>query len=374
MLDHKPIYRATTALSVAAGLLVAAPLSTPDAHAFGWSDVTGAVKKVGGAVKDGAKKGASAVNETRKAVKKVVKSGQDAIRDASSRAAGTAAMGLGEEAGKLYEKARGDYDPKNGLSAAAKQKEIDGFVGLAGSYARAKDTVKGKIKGAPKKLGEKAMTGKITRLPPGRPGQWGGSGIGKTPGKSANQKATLALKKGRPEQQRPNKRPPDGKPQNVPEHRGSKLPRPRKPNYPNGPYTPRTQDNSSAKITLQKGNGSVGRDRSIWGRPVGQGNKGSAPGRAKMPVSRDRSVMGRPAGIRNENLQSRQTAKRIIRGGPNRSVRHKSGNNRVQQNHRPQTRDLSRSRGRDQSRNQQQNRNRHQGHKVRMHNSRGWRG
>ncbi|MDH3579709.1 MAG: globin domain-containing protein [Hyphomicrobiales bacterium] len=391
-------------LGLAGGLTATTAAIGPDqAHAFGLGDITDAAKKVGGAAKKvggAAKKGAKSVGKAGASVgvhagKTTVRAAQGA-RDISLYVAGRASIAPLTVFSKGYLRASGQWNEETRQFVKDMERDwVDGFdnagdkmdrgirrVGqAAGEYARTGGVTSGEslprpepspeakrrmqnglrdfangggvnrqvqtglAKGGAFYKGRQGMTRKgakttvqgITRenLKPGTSTFNGTKKGNRMVRKGTNFRNTVV--RDRSLADRPVGLTLDGKA--LPRHGA-------KPNQHPRPITANDIKPSFCNSKFQN----CSRNR------VGHGRKGN------MNDARDRSVMGRPLGITKTNVQARQKVKR--------SVRNKSGKNRAQQNHRPQTRDMSRNSGRSQSRNQHQNRNKHQGQKVRMHNNR----
>lgn len=277
--------------------LATAPITATVVEAGILGKIKKGVKKAGGAVVKGAKRvGKDAKNSAKIVGGKIADGGKRIAKDAKNSA-------------KL-------------VGGGIKKRAAPMGYALQGAGSVLKDAGKGIGKGV-KAVGKGIAHGVTCAAkfncykfrPPSRkfpvngPGGWGRPGGtpppfgGSTGGVAAKGKAgAIALKATRPEQTRPNKQPPLGKPNNVPSHQGSKLPRPREGSYPRPrpPYGKYPTPREPAQLVRQKAHAVSATQKSQSARRGG----------ATKQIGRDRSIKGRPLGTSRKEVRLNKKAKR----------------------------------------------------------------
>ncbi len=254
---------------------ISAPLTASSAHAFGWSDITGALDDFGTAVAGGIAHVADTIVDAGEAL------GRNAVR-----IGGDVADGMVHVGGTVVD--AGEHFGRNAVRVGS---VVGDAVGLDGSFG---------VSFSPSASGAPAVI---------RPGQWGQRPY--TPGsmkappegvlpdfdKVLRKKDGLARKKAQSRPQDKPLDPGDGTgpvgPRPVPKQRfdtvlqqkGNLALTKAQSSVPTKPLDPGVGTKPVRPVN-SVGNHPIGRDKSVWGRPVG----------VKKPISRDKSVWGRPVG------------------------------------------------------------------------------
>ena len=156
LLRHAAVALCLT-LGIAGGLTaVSLPFAAHEAQAFGWNDVTGAAKKVGGAVKDGAKAvGKAGASVGVHAGKTTVRAAQGA-RDISLHVAGRASVAPMAVFTKGYLRASGQWNEETKQFVRDMERDwVDGFDNAGDKMDRG-------IRRVGQAAGEYARTGGVT--------------------------------------------------------------------------------------------------------------------------------------------------------------------------------------------------------------------